>query len=96
MAVHGDRRRAAGLAGAVARLTAAAIPLVAICAGVGALVAGGAGAIMGVVVVGVVLAVAGSSVRHRVCAREARHVTHKPGRAFLPESVTNYIGSARS
>jgi len=58
--VHGDRRRAAGLAGAVARLTAAAIPLVAICAGVGALVAGGAGAIMGVVVVGVVLAVAGS------------------------------------
>ena len=58
--MHGDRRRAAGLAGAVARLTAAAIPLVAICAGVGALVAGGAGAIMGVVVVGVVLAVAGS------------------------------------
>jgi heat shock protein HtpX len=60
MAVHGDRRRAAGLAGAVARLTAAAIPLVAICAGVGALVAGGAGAIVGLVVAGVVLAVVGS------------------------------------
>ena len=58
--MHGDRRRAAGLAGAVARLTAAAIPLVAICAGVGALVAGGAGAIMGVVVVGVVLAAVGA------------------------------------
>jgi len=58
--VHGDRRRAAGLAGAVARLTAAAIPLVAICAGVGALVAGGGGAIVGVVVAGVVLAVVGS------------------------------------
>jgi heat shock protein HtpX len=60
MAVHGDRRRSAGLAGTVARLTAAAIPLVAICAGVGALVAGGAGAIVGVVVAGVVLAVVGS------------------------------------
>ena len=58
--MHGDRRRAAGLAGAVARLTAAAIPLVAICAGVGALVAGGGGAIAGVVVAGVVLAVVGS------------------------------------
>ena len=58
--MHGDLRRAAGLAGAVARLTAAAIPLVAICAGVGALVAGGGGAIAGVVVAGVVLAVVGS------------------------------------
>ena len=58
--MHGDRRRAAGLAGAVARLTVAAIPLVAICAGVGALVAGGGGAIVGVVVAGVVLAVVGS------------------------------------
>ena len=28
--------------------------------------------------------------------RAARHVIHKPGRGLLPESVTNYIGPARS
>jgi heat shock protein HtpX len=63
-AVRGDRLRAAGLTAAVARLTAAAIPLIAICAGVGALVAGPAnfqgGAIAGVVVAGVVLAAVGT------------------------------------
>jgi heat shock protein HtpX len=60
MAVRGDRRRVAGPTGAAARLTAAAIPLIAICAGVGALVAGGAGAVVGVVVAGVVLAAVGT------------------------------------
>jgi heat shock protein HtpX len=55
MAVGADRRRTAGLAGAAARLTAAAIPLFAVCAGVGAAVAGGVGAIVGVVVAGLVL-----------------------------------------
>src|SRR6516225_5341006 len=64
MAVRGDRLRAPGLTGAAARLTAAAIPLIAICAGVGALVAGAAhfrgGAIGGVVVAGVVLAAVGT------------------------------------
>src|SRR6516225_6694703 len=64
MAVRGDRLRAPGLTGAAARLTAAAIPLIAICAGVGALVAGAAhfrgGAIAGVVVAGVVLAAVGT------------------------------------
>ena len=58
--MRGDRLRAPGLTGAAARLTAAAIPPVAICAGVGALIAGGGGAIAGVVVAGVVLAAVGS------------------------------------
>jgi heat shock protein HtpX len=58
--VRGDRRRAAGLAVAAARLVAAAIPLIAICAGVGAAVAGGRGAIVGVVAAGLVLAVVGT------------------------------------
>ena len=62
--MRGDRLRAPGLTGAAARLTAAAIPLIAICAGVGALVAGAAhfrgGAIAGVVVAGVVLAAVGT------------------------------------
>jgi len=60
MAVRADRRRAAGLTGATGRLVAAAIPLIAICAGVGAAVAGGSGAIVGVVVAGVVLAAVGT------------------------------------
>jgi heat shock protein HtpX len=60
MAVRCDRLRAPGLTGAAARLTAAAIPPAAICAGVGALIAGGGGAIAGVVVAGVVLAAVGS------------------------------------
>jgi heat shock protein HtpX len=60
MAVRGDRLRAAGLTGAAVRLTAAAIPLIAICAGIGALIAGGAGAIVGVIVAGVVLAAVGA------------------------------------
>jgi heat shock protein HtpX len=63
-AVRGDPLRAAGLTGSAARLTAAAIPLIAICAGVGALVAGPVhfrgGAIAGVVVAGVVLAAVGT------------------------------------
>ena len=62
--MHGDRRRAAGLAGAVARLTAAAIPLIDICAGIGALIAGAAhfrgGAIAGLVAAGLVLAAVGA------------------------------------
>jgi heat shock protein HtpX len=60
MAVRADRRRAAALTGAAGRLVAAAIPLIAICAGVGAAVAGGSGAIVGVVVAGVVLAAVGT------------------------------------
>ena len=58
--MRGDRRRATGLAVAAARLVAAAIPLIAICAGIGAAVAGGAGAIVGVVAAGLVLAVTGT------------------------------------
>jgi heat shock protein HtpX len=64
--VRGDRLRAAGLTGAAARLavaarlTAAAIPLIAICAGIGALAGGGDGAIVGVVVAGVLLAAVGT------------------------------------
>ncbi len=57
--MRGDRRRAAGLAVAAARLVAAAIPLIAICAVIGAAVAGGGGAIVGVVAAGLVLAVVG-------------------------------------
>ncbi len=53
-------RRAAGLSGAAARLAAAVLPLVALCAGVGAAVAGGAGAIAGVAVAAVVLAAVGT------------------------------------
>jgi heat shock protein HtpX len=60
MAVRADRRRAAGLTGAVGRLVAAAIPLIAVCAGAGAAVAGGIGAIVGVAVAGVVLAAVGT------------------------------------
>ena len=58
--MRGDRLRAPGLTGAAARLTAAAIPLIALGAGIGAAVAGGGGAIVGVVVASVVLAVVGS------------------------------------
>ena len=62
--MRGDRLRAPGLTGAAARLTAAAIPLIAICAGVGALVAGAAhfrgGAIAGLVAAGLVLAAVGA------------------------------------
>jgi heat shock protein HtpX len=61
MAVRADRqRRAAGLTGSAARLVAAVIPVIAVCVGVGAAVAGGAGAIGGVVVAGLVLAVVGT------------------------------------
>ena len=54
------RRRAAGLTGATARLVAAVTPLIAVCAGIGAAVAGGTGAIIGVVVAGLVLAAVGT------------------------------------
>ena len=62
MAVRGGRR-AAGLtaaAAAAARLAAAVLPLVALCAGVGAAVAGGVGAVAGVAVAAVVLAAVGT------------------------------------
>ena len=55
--MRGDRRRATGVAVAAARLVAAAIPLIAICAGIGAAVAGGGGAIVGVAAAGLVLTV---------------------------------------
>ena len=62
--MRGDRLRAAGLTGASVRLTAAAIPLIAICAGIGALIAGAAhfrdGAIAGVIAAGLVLAAVGT------------------------------------
>jgi len=58
--VRGDRRRAAGLAGGAARLTATAIPLLAVCAGIGAAVAGGGGAVAGAVAGVVVLAAVGA------------------------------------
>jgi heat shock protein HtpX len=58
--VRGDRRRAAGLAGGAARLTAAAIPLLAVCAGIGAAAAGGGGAVAGAVAGVVVLAAVGA------------------------------------
>jgi heat shock protein HtpX len=61
MAVRADRqRRAAGLTGATTRLAAAVTPLIAVCAGIGAAAAGGTGAIIGVVVAGLVLAVVGT------------------------------------
>ncbi len=56
-------RRAAGLtaaAAAAARLASAVLPLVALCAGVGAAVAGGVGAVAGVAVAAVVLAAVGT------------------------------------
>ena len=53
-------RRAAGLTAAAARLAAAVLPLVALCAGVGAAVAGGVGAVAGVAVAAVVLAAVGT------------------------------------
>jgi heat shock protein HtpX len=60
MAVRADRR-GAGLsssrAGAAARLAAAVLPLVALCTGIGAAVAGGVGAVAGLAVAAVVLAV---------------------------------------
>jgi heat shock protein HtpX len=57
MAVRADRpRRAAGLTGAAARLVAAVIPVIVVCAGVGAAVAGGTGAVLGAVVAGLALA----------------------------------------
>jgi heat shock protein HtpX len=63
MVVRADRR-GAGLsssrAGAAARLVAAVLPLVALCSGIGAAVAGGVGAIAGLAVAAVVLAVAGA------------------------------------
>jgi heat shock protein HtpX len=59
MAVRADRR-VAGLTGAAARLAAAVLPLVALCAGAGAAIAGGGGAIAGVAVAAVVLAGVGT------------------------------------
>jgi heat shock protein HtpX len=63
MAVRADRR-AAGLsssrAGAAARLAAAVLPLVALCAGIGAAVAGGVGAVAGLAVAAVAAAVVGA------------------------------------
>jgi heat shock protein HtpX len=60
MAVRADRqRRVAGLT-AAARLAAAVIPLIAVCAGIGAAVAGGTGAVLGVVAAGLVLVVVGT------------------------------------
>src|SRR5580692_9533286 len=60
MAVRADRR-GAGLsssrAGAAARLAAAVLPLVALCTGIGAAIAGGVGAIAGLAVAAVVLVV---------------------------------------
>ena len=62
MAVRADRqRRAVGLTGATVRLAAAVTPLIAVCAGIGAAAAGGTGAIIGVVVAGLVLAVVGAN-----------------------------------
>jgi heat shock protein HtpX len=61
--VRGDRRRAAGLASGaarVARLAVAAIPVLAVCAGIGAAAAGGGGAVAGAVAGIVVLAAAGT------------------------------------
>ena len=59
--MRADRqRRAAGLTGATTRLAAAVTPLIAVCAGIGAAAAGGTGAIIGVVVAGLVLAVVGT------------------------------------
>jgi heat shock protein HtpX len=60
MAVRADRRRAAGLTGAALRTAAAALPLIAVWAGVGAAIAGGDGAIVGVVVAFVVLVFTGA------------------------------------
>src|SRR5580692_7033377 len=63
MAVRADRR-GAGLsssrAGAAARLAAAVLPLVALCAGIGAAAAGGIGAIAGLAVAAVAAAVVGA------------------------------------
>ena len=57
-------RRAAGLSssrvGAAARLAVAVLPVVALCTGIGATVAGGAGAIAGLAVAAVVLAMVGA------------------------------------
>jgi len=58
--VRVDRLRAAMLTGAAVRLAAAAIPLIAVCAAVGAAVASGPGAIAGVVIAGLVLAAVGA------------------------------------
>ena len=57
MAVRDDGLRAGGLASSAARLTAAAIVLAGACAAIGAAVAGGRGAIVGIVLAGVLLAV---------------------------------------
>ena len=60
--MRADRqRRAVGLTGATVRLAAAVTPLIAVCAGIGAAAAGGTGAIIGVVVAGLVLAVVGAN-----------------------------------
>jgi heat shock protein HtpX len=61
--VRGDRRRTAGLASGVARvarLAAAAILMLAVCAGIGAAAAGGGGAVAGAVAGVVVLAAVGT------------------------------------
>ena len=58
--MRGDRLRAAALTGAAVRLTAAAIPLIAIGAAIGAAAGGGTGAVAGVAATAVLLAGAGA------------------------------------
>jgi heat shock protein HtpX len=58
MAVRADRSRAAVLTGVAVRLAAAALPLLAVGAGIGAAVAGGEGAVVGVLAACAVLAAA--------------------------------------
>jgi heat shock protein HtpX len=58
MAVRADRSRAAVLTGVAVRLAAAALPLLAVGAGIGAAVAGGDGAVVGVLAACAVLAAA--------------------------------------
>jgi heat shock protein HtpX len=58
LAVRGDRRRSAALAGAVARLASAVILLAAGCAAIGVAVAGGLGAAVAVLAAGALVAAA--------------------------------------
>jgi heat shock protein HtpX len=59
MAVRADRR-AGGPAGVAVRVATAALPLIAVCAAIGAAIAGRGGALVGLVVAAVMLAVAGA------------------------------------
>jgi heat shock protein HtpX len=73
-------RRAAALAGAAARLAAAVLPLAALCAGIGALVGGGTGALAGlaaaVVTVAVVSAYCDRLALSAMAARPVSEVEH--------------------